>query len=1164
MENSETLPPEATRDNTPVCAIGASAGGVKALRSLFRQLPDDLGLAYVVIVHLSPEHPSLLAEILSGCTRMPVHQVEDTPELHPDCVYVIPPDKELVIDGNNIHARDFTEARGRRAPVDLFFRSVASARGDGMAIVLSGAGADGSIGVRAIAEAGGVVFAQDPAEAEFGAMPQNAIATGVVNFVASISPLVERMVEVAKSKEAVRSLDADSSANDLRRIVAFLRARTGHDFSSYKRATVMRRVLRRMQVQRITTLAAYGEFVRSAPEEAQELFGDLLISVTQFFRDEAHFDALKDRVIVPLLQDASNRSEDIRIWSVGCATGEEAYSLAITILEETDRLRLNVPFQIFASDLDEGALGTAREGRYPKSIAADVSQQRLSRFFVDEGTHFRIRKEVRDVVLFASHSVLKDPPFMRLDLITCRNLMIYLERMLQSQLLNLMHYALNPNGYLFLGSAETADATSEFFTPLDRDARIYRAKPTGRRNMPALPHVSAEDLSRSRRKQIEARRSRHDVPIALHAEALESAAPPSVLVDESAQILHLSPNAGRYILHSSGTFSGRLTDVVRPELRLDLKIAIDRAAEGLPSLTHPVQVDFTGEARRVAMQISPVPVGDNATRRALVLFLDAGQAQADGPEQEEAFGGDNTEERRLHAELKAAQQALVISRAEHETAIEDLRAANEELQSTNEEYRSTSEELETSKEELQSMNEELQTVNAELKSKLESISTAHSDLQNLTSATEIGTLFLDAKLRIRIFTPPTADLFNITEMDVGRPITDFTHRLSHDEIEGEARRVLRDLSPIETELQSRDGRWFMMRIRPYRTVEDRIEGVVLTFVDITRRRESEHQLESSRQEYEMLFNSIDEGFSMLEVCLGEGDAETDIRFIEVNAAFARQTGLADVEGRTTRELVPDLEAHWYEVCTRVVRTSGSERIEGLVAPLGRFYECYVFPVPNAGENRIGCLFRDISERKRTEQRQDMLTHELSHRVKNTLAVVQAIARRPVKPDMSIEDFRKTFVGRIRALSHAHDQLLDTRWESAELGKLVEATLKTYGEPGDGRIQCSGPDILLSPRQALCLALVLHELGTNAAKYGALSSHEGRLSVTWTIERKEGVSGAHMTWCERDGPPIDPGAAPENGFGMQLLKQAAAFELGGTVDVVLGAEGLRAAIAFPLE
>lgn len=1161
-ENSPPGPAENT-SHIPICAIGASAGGVKALRHLFAQLPGDLGLAYVIIVHLSPEHPSVLAQIIGDCTEMPVHQVKDTPKLCADHVYVIAPDEELVIEGDNVHARAFTEPRGRRAPVDVFFRSVATARGDGMAVILSGAGADGSSGVRAIQEAGGVVFAQEPSEAEFSAMPQNAIATGVVSFIAPISTLAERIAEVARSKEAVRSLDQDDTSNDLRRIVAFLRARTGHDFSSYKRATVMRRVLRRMQVCRITDLREYGEYVRTAPEEAQELFGDLLISVTQFFRDEEHFRALTAKVISTLVEDASNSQQDVRIWSVGCATGEEAYSLAILLLEVAERMKVRPQIQVFASDLDEGALGTAREGRYPKSIAADVSDERLSKYFVDEHTHYRVRKEVRDIVLFASHSVLKDPPFMRLDLIVCRNLLIYLERALQEQLLSLFHYGLKSNGCVFLGSAESADPASALFTTLDREARIFRAKATGRRQIPTLPHVSAEDIHRPIGRQAEAPLTRQPVPSETHVQALESNAPPSALVDESGHILHLSPNVGRFIRHPAGAFSSKLADVVCPELRLDLKVGLDRAFLGNSALlTHPVFADIDGDRRRIAMQISRVSQTDSHSVQGLVLFLDAGAVLSDDSGAEDKMTSDSDDVRRLMNELKAAQEALVISRTEHETAIEDLRAANEELQSINEEYRSTSEELETSKEELQSMNEELQTVNAELKSKLENISTAHSDLRNLTMATEIGTLFLDSKLRIRMFTPPTAKLFNITDMDVGRNITDFTHRLRHDGIEEDARRVLLDLTMIEAEVQSQDGQWFMMRLRPYRTVENRIEGVALSFVDVTSRRETEGRLRSSQQEYQNLFNSIDEGFSVLEVIFDENGAPADFRFLEVNEAFHRQTGLDAPVDKLAKQIVPDLEKEWFDVLGRIAISGEGERFEAPARALDRHFEAYGFPVGPVDERRVGILFRDISDRKRAEAHQELLKHELSHRVKNTLAVVQAIARQPSTKGRTVEDYKEQLVGRIRALAHAHDQLLETDWKVADLGKLAEATLSVYGQSGDGRISLDGQPIALSPRQALSLALVLHEAGTNAAKYGALSNTDGRLEVKWDVVETKDSKRVVLTWREIDGPPVAAGAS--SGFGMKLIEQAGAYELDGTVEYKLAPDGLNMRLDFPIE
>ena len=991
-------------------------------------------------------------------------------------------------------------------------------------------------------------------------MPRNVIATGIVNFVAPISRLVELMTDTARSKQAVRSLDAGTAADDLRRIVGFLRSKTGHDFSSYKRATVMRRVLRRMQVRRIASMEAYGELVRNTPEEAQELFNDLLISVTHFFRDVPAFEALAAKVLPPMFEDVEE--EGLRVWSAGCATGEEAYSLAILMLEEAGRRNAQVPMQIFASDLDEGALATAREGRYPRSIEADVTEERLQRFFVDEGTHYRVRKELRDVVLFASHSVLRDPPFLRMDLVACRNLLIYLERSLQEQLLGIFHYGLRPNGCLFLGSAETADGSAELFAPLDRDARLYRARPRSRRQMPALPQVAADFGNHPAETRSTAARKRPEEPATQHAAALERSAPPSVLVDDAQRIVHLSPSAGRFILHSAGAFSGTLPDVVRPELRLDLRIALDEALDRRqPRLTLATAVEFDGGPRRIAMQAAPVAGEGNEAPQALVVFLDAGPVSEDDEPEIEPAAVDAGMVRRLHGELRAAQQALVASRGEHETAMEDLRAANEELQSINEEYRSTSEELETSKEELQSMNEELQTVNAELKHKLDGISTAHGDLQNLIAATEIGTLFLDPRLRIRMFTPPMTALFNITGMDVGRAITDFTSRLLYDAVEDDARRVLRDLAPIETEVRSRDDRWFIIRLRPYRTVEDRIDGVVLTFVDITSRREMERKLRESRENYHDAVQLHRRGLRRLRGAF-RGRAGGGLSFHRGE----RRVRASDRPARRRRQDCAGADLRRPRSTgsrsTAASPTSGDpERFEAPAKALGKYYDVYAFRVGDPEKHRVGALFRDVSERKEAEAQREMLTAELSHRVKNTLAVVQALARSPGAPDQTVEQYRDRLTGRIRALARAHDQLLETHWQSADLKALIDATLAAYG--GNGRrdvVSADGPDVRLTPKQGLGLALILHELATNASKYGSLSVDGGNLSLAWEREGAGPDDPIRLTWRETGGPKVH--GTTEDGFGTKLIKQVCAYELDGSAELKFDPDGLVVEITFP--
>jgi len=1144
---------------TPICAIGASAGGVSALQSFFEKIDPDLGLAYVVVVHLAPDHESQLSDILSNRTQMPVRQVDDTPQLEPNCVYVIAPDRELVIDGDMIHSRPFSEPRGQRAPIDMFFRSVAAARGDGFCVVLSGAGSDGAVGVTKVKEAGGVVLVQDPKEAEYGAMPRSAISTGVADFVEPLDRLVTTIADVSRNKGALRELSEDESEDDLRRILSFLRARTGHDFSSYKRATMMRRVIRRMQVSRKESLPAYAEYLRDNPEEAHELFSDLLISVTAFFRDPKAFEVLVDEALAHLLRDAGPDGQ-LRVWSVGCATGEEAYSLAIVLLEEAERQQVMPHIQIFATDLDEGALATAREGRYPRAIEADVSDERLRRYFVDEGTHYRIRKEVRDLVLFANHSALKDPPFMRLDLISCRNLLIYLERDLQRQLLALFHYALRPGGMLFLGSAETVDTRPDLFTASDRDARVYAAKPRSSRDVELLTQ-----LPRGNRPTLPGgvptrRETPVKAPPKVHSAALEAFAPPSVLVDEEHRVINLSRNAGAFIRPSEGPLSAELPALVRPEMRGELRRALHRAIDGNePTLTLPMHVAVNGSTRRVMVHVTPSQQDEASPRNALVLFLDLGEDTEPTSDDGSETSAPPDRLRQLEAELKATQDRLSASRREHEGAIQELRVANEELQSINEEYRSTAEELETSKEELQSINEELSTVNSELKSKLDTIASAHSDLQNLVNATEIGTLFLDSDLRIKLLTPAVEHLFNVTESDVGRPISDFTHKLVHDGVEAEAKKVLRDLTPVETEVASRDGRWLMMRLRPYRTVEDRIEGVVVSFVDITARRNAEEQLREGEAKYRRLFETMDEGYLLAEVMRDAGGKVTDVCYVEANPAARRQVD-AEFVGRCLSDVLPEVEPHWFEIPARVLDTGEPVNAELHSEALDQWFEVSATKID---DDYVAILFSDVTERKRDEAERELMLNELNHRVKNMLAVVQSIANQTLRATGDPKAFAEVFGQRIRALSAAHNLLTQERWSGADLRELVMACVSTFVVDGTGRIHPDGPDVRLAPNATVSFVMALHELATNAMKYGALSNEKGRIEISWTVGKdRDGKEMLEITWNEMDGPEVSP---PEReGFGRRMLEKGIARELSGEVELDYPPSGLVCRMSFPLD
>jgi two-component system CheB/CheR fusion protein len=742
------------------------------------------------------------------------------------------------------------EPEERRSPIDQFFRSLARAEVTPVGVVVSGSGTDGSVGLRAITEAGGVIAAQDPNEAAHPSMPRSAIETSRVDLVLPAADLARRLEEqpqlvhdlyVPREPEA---LDEDQEAV-LKDIFEEVRRRTGHDFSEYKRSTMLRRVHRRLYVHQIGTLEGYREHLEANPSEASALQKDLLISVTSFFRNADAFEALRDGAL-PAVFEGKARDDQVRAWVVGCATGEEAYSVAILLLEQAADSAVPIDqVQVFATDIDEEALATAREGRYPESIAADVPQRYLDRFFQKEGTEYVVQKSVRDRILFTPHSLLNDPPFSKLDLISCRNLLIYLRRELQASVFDLFRYALNEGGLLFLGSSESVDQADGHFRVLEKSHRIYERK-AGGRVVPDLPSQSMAPPTAAVPPVQPTRSAGQPSEAALHRRLLEAYAPPSALVDEDYTFVHLSQSAGRYLQHPVGPPNANIVEVVRPELRLKLRSALQEAfARDTTVRTEAVSVQFNGDARSVHLVVRTAQDVPEAEGLGLVVFVEAEETPVE-PDTLPAMS-ENDEVQQLAADLEQTKQDLRATVEEYETSKQEMRAANEELRSMNEEYKSMTEELETSKEELQSVNEELKTVNRELEEKVEALEKANSDLKNLMAATDIGTLFLDRDLHIQRYTPRVESLFNIQSSDTGRPIGDFTHTLDYDRLTADARSVLEDLSPVEREVSTDDGEWFLVRHHPYRTAEDRIDGVVITFVDITRRKEAEQELREANE-----------------------------------------------------------------------------------------------------------------------------------------------------------------------------------------------------------------------------------------------------------------------------------------------------------------------------
>jgi two-component system CheB/CheR fusion protein len=837
-----------------VVGIGASAGGIQALQTFFHAIPPDTGIVFVVVMHLSPDRESALPQVLQTYTAMPVRQVSDRVRMEPDHVYVIPPNQHIKITDGYLEVTTFAEPRWQRAPIDVFFRTLAEVHPDGIGILLSGSGTDGTVGLQAIKECGGIAMVQLPEEAEFDAMPRSAIATGLIDFVLPVAELAAKVVELHQYGLPpglhVDSEDLPESETDiLRRILVRLQVSTGHDFSGYKNSTVLRRIERRMRVTQVETHAAYLEYLRCTPHEARALLKDLLISVTHFFRDPAAFEALQQQVIPRLFEDKAP-GETIRVWVAGCATGEEAYSIAMLLLEQVDTTQSEPAIQIFASDPDEDALAFGREGLYPAAITADVSEARLQRFFVREGTYYRVRKELREMILFAAHSLLKAPPFSQLDLISCRNLLIYFQRELQDKVYQLFHYALKPQGYLFLGSAESIEGSNSLFQEVDKAHRIYHRASSahGMVRLPDLP-LSTEVLGRMPRLGPHVVSLQQESSNAeQHRQALETHAPPSLVVDADATIVHISETANQYLQFSPGTPSLNLIRTILPELRLEMRTALFRATERRQATTTvPLPADVRGQRRLLQLFITPTPSG-----LVLVVFLDTPMLEAGIPRvAAPGAEGDDSQLRQMEEALEMTKAQLRSALESAETQQEELRAANEELQSINEEYKSTLEELETSKEELQSINEELKTVNQELNNKVEDLSQANNNLQNLMVATDVPTLFVDRQLTIRLYTSSLTKIFNIMPVDQGRPLEHVTHRLTYERLLRDVQQVLDTLVPVEREVSQDNEAYYLMRLMPYRTTDDYIDGVVITFVDITARQRAEAARQGLTEQLEM-------------------------------------------------------------------------------------------------------------------------------------------------------------------------------------------------------------------------------------------------------------------------------------------------------------------------
>jgi two-component system, chemotaxis family, CheB/CheR fusion protein len=848
------------RGSFPIVGIGASAGGLVALEEFLAHVPPNAGMACVIVQHLDPHRVGMLVELLQHHTPMPVLEARDRMLVEPDHVYVIPPGFDLSLQGGRLHLLEPPEPRGLRLPIDFFFKSLAHERQqNSIGVILSGMGSDGTLGLMAIRQAAGACFVQTPAQAQFDSMPRSAIDAGVADVVAPADELPDRILAYV-NRAQLDGADEPSkpaskqSAEFIERALVLLHAQTGHDFSQYKKSTLLRRIERRMALHQLVRTADYLRYLRESPQEAELLFNELLIGVTSFFRDAPVWEQLRAEVIPALLKSHPDGAV-LRAWIPGCSTGEEAYSLAMIFKEALEEIRPEQRYslQIFATDLDKEAVVTARAAIYPRAIAADVSEPRLKRFFIEDPAGFRVCIEIREMVIFAEQNIIVDPPFTKVDLLSCRNLLIYLEPELQSKLVQLFHYSLSPGGFLTLGSAESIGAASSLFAPLEGKSRIYRRLATPSNVLPlGFPTAFAQTHARfgaaAGALGPADGLSPPNLQVLVDKMVLLRYAPAAVLVTAQGEMLYFSGKTGKYLEPAAGKPNMNLFAMARDGLNQSLSESFPRAMreEATVSL-RKVRITGNGSAHYVDVLIQPLQEPAALRGMALLVFTDVA-----APLRRRTKGApvdDTLEGVRLQALLQELQQAredAKATREEMQTSQEELKSTNEELQSTNEELQSTNEELTTSKEELQSMNEELQTINHELQDKVAELSRASNDMRNLLDSTDIATLFLDDALNVRRFTSKTARLFKLIMGDTGRPITDIVSDLNYPELVPDAQEVLRTLVFRERDVPASEGRWFRVRVMPYRTNDNRIDGLVITFSDNTASKKLELELSAAQ------------------------------------------------------------------------------------------------------------------------------------------------------------------------------------------------------------------------------------------------------------------------------------------------------------------------------
>ena len=1154
-----------------IVGIGASAGGIEAMKRFLAATPPDTGLGFILVMHLQAGHESHLAQVLGSAAPIDVVEAADGEAVRPDTLHVIPPNVSLtVVDGVlRLHP---IGADHQYRQIDTFFRSLATDQQDrAICAVLAGAGTDGSMGLRAIKEHGGMALTartdeRDPASQGAllaqDSMPQAAAATGLADHVVAVEEMPELAVGYAQHLDRLAQDGGDLEARlreTLPAICHHIRERTDHDLRHYKSATLLRRIQRRMQALRIADPGDYVARLVSAPEEIDSLHRDILIGVTSFFRDPDAFKALEQHVVPDLVSRAEQSGRAVRVWVPGCGSGEEAYSLAILLHEACARANRPPEVQVFGTDVDGAAIRQARTGRYPKAVADQIAPERRARYLKDDLDGYRVVKDVREMCLFSEHDLIRHPPFSRTDLISCRNLLIYLETDLQARLIPLFHYALQQGGYLFLGGSETLGQHTDLFEQVDKKHRIFRRREDARATVPVFPLVSAGQLPRHtslRRAFDEDTQSR----LTRKAErtVLDEFGPAYVILDANRQVIYLAPGVGHHLTLPVGAPRTDVLEMTPSPLRPALRRALRAAA----------QSDGERVERRVqSSRNQPVDLCVTRIRERrgegemyLVVFREVaadGAASAAAPSDAPDRSDDGGALERELAEMKADLQATI---EELEASNEELQSSNEELLSMNEELQSSNEELESSKEELQSLNEEMETVNEELRSKVEDLNRANTDLRNLIESTRIATIFLDRERRIKWFTPDARALFNLISTDIGRPFGDLSGRLDKPP-ERDLAHTLETEEPIERQVQLADGSAaYVMRILPYRTAEGEVDGLVLTFMDVTRLREVTADLGS-------LLDLVPVGIAL--------SRDTDAEQVRINRHGRDLMGLQteEMSGQQFAALLSygDGEKTTADLPLRAAARTGIDvaETEAVMHPgdagADRAVLLAAAPLGEPGGPRRGAImtFVDISDLKTAHHRQQLLLRALQHRVRNMLASIRAIATDTMAASDNLQGFSERFEGRLDALALTETLVSRRGGGSVDLRELCDELL--LPEAAHETVVTSGPEVALESRAAQLLALALNELKTNAIKHGALLGADGRIVVRWgvvTDDRRRAV--LRLRWQETAAAAASAASDTARGFGRELVEEGVPYELGGQGTWGIADGVLTCVIDIPME